>query len=108
VLGAVQAYDREHDIELVRTVQTWMERDRQNALAAQALQLHPNALAYRLLVSRRSVAGTSNRRRICRNSGWLCGRSDTLTSTLLPGATSESSVSNRETRCIFAELLICR
>jgi purine catabolism regulator len=48
VLGAAQAYDREHDIELVRTVQTWLERDRHNAATAQALHLHPNTLAYRL------------------------------------------------------------
>jgi PucR family transcriptional regulator, purine catabolism regulatory protein len=48
VLGAAQAYDRDHDIELVRTVQIWMERDRQNAAVAQALHLHANTLAYRL------------------------------------------------------------
>jgi purine catabolism regulator len=64
VLGAVQAYDREHDIELVRTVQTWMERDRQNTLAAQALHLHPNTLAYRLRrfeeVSGRDLRSTSD------------------------------------------------
>jgi PucR family transcriptional regulator, purine catabolism regulatory protein len=48
VLGAVQAYDREHGSELVRTVQTWLERDRQGGPAAAALQIHPNTLAYRL------------------------------------------------------------
>lgn len=64
VLGAVQAYDREHDIQLVRTVQTWMERDRQNTNAAQALHLHPNTLAYRLRrfeeVSGRDLRSTSD------------------------------------------------
>lgn len=48
VLGAAQAYDREHDIGLVSTVQTWMERDRQNAVVAKALHLHANTLSYRL------------------------------------------------------------
>ncbi len=48
VLGPVLDYDREHDIDLLRTVQTWMERDRQNTTAAQVLHLHPNTLAYRL------------------------------------------------------------
>jgi len=48
VLGAAQAYDREHDIDLVTTVQIWMERDRRNAVAARALHLHPNTLSYRL------------------------------------------------------------
>jgi purine catabolism regulatory family protein/PucR-like helix-turn-helix protein len=64
VLGAVQAYDRDHGIELVRTVQTWMERDRQNAVTAQALHLHPNTLAYRLRrfeeVSGRDLRSTSD------------------------------------------------
>jgi purine catabolism regulator len=44
VLGAAQAYDAEHDGELVRTVQTWLERERQTAPAATALHIHPNTL----------------------------------------------------------------
>jgi purine catabolism regulator len=48
VLGAAQAYDRDHDISLVRTVQTWMERDRQSAEVARLLHIHANTLAYRL------------------------------------------------------------
>jgi purine catabolism regulator len=48
ILGAAQAYDRDHDIALVRTVQTWMERDRQSAVVAHLLHIHPNTLAYRL------------------------------------------------------------
>jgi purine catabolism regulator len=37
VLGAAQAYDREHESELVRTVQTWLERERQAGPAADDL-----------------------------------------------------------------------
>jgi purine catabolism regulator len=48
VLGAAQAYDRDHDIALVRTVQTWMERNRATAEVARVLHIHPNTLAYRL------------------------------------------------------------
>ncbi len=48
VLGPVLDYDREHGIDLLRTVQTWMERDRQNAIAAEVLHLHTNTLSYRL------------------------------------------------------------
>ncbi|GAA3633329.1 PucR family transcriptional regulator [Microlunatus ginsengisoli] len=48
VLGVVQAYDDEHDSDLVRTVQTWLERERQTAPTAEALHVHPNTLAYRL------------------------------------------------------------
>ena len=48
VLSAVQEYDVEHESELVRTVQTWLERERQSAATAEALHIHPNTLAYRL------------------------------------------------------------
>ncbi len=48
VLGSVQAYDAEHDSQLVRTVQSWLERERQTAPTATALHIHPNTLAYRL------------------------------------------------------------
>lgn len=48
VLGSVQLYDRGHDSELVRTVQTWLERERQNGPTADALHIHANTLTYRL------------------------------------------------------------
>src|SRR5215211_7247473 len=48
VLGSAQAYDRQHESELVRTVQTCLERERQAGPAAAALHIHPNTLAYRL------------------------------------------------------------
>jgi PucR family transcriptional regulator, purine catabolism regulatory protein len=64
VLGAAQAYDREHESELVRTVQTWLERERQAGPAAAALQIHPNTLAYRLRrfeeVSGRNLRSTAD------------------------------------------------
>ena len=64
VLGAAQEYDREHESELVRTVQTWLERERQAGPAAAALQIHPNTLAYRLRrfeeVSGRNLRSTAD------------------------------------------------
>lgn len=48
VLGGAQAYDAEHEGDLVRTVQTWLERERQTAPTAAVLHIHPNTLAYRL------------------------------------------------------------
>lgn len=64
VLGAAQAYDREHESDLVRTVQTWLERERQAGPAAAALHIHPNTLAYRLRrfeeVSGRNLRSTSD------------------------------------------------
>jgi PucR family transcriptional regulator, purine catabolism regulatory protein len=64
VLGAAQAYDREHESELVRTVQTWLERERQAGPAAAALRIHPNTLAYRLRrfeeVSGRNLRSTAD------------------------------------------------
>jgi purine catabolism regulator len=64
VLGAAQAYDADHDSDLVRTVQTWLERERQTAPAAAALHIHPNTLAYRLRrfeeVSGRNLRSTAD------------------------------------------------
>ena len=64
VLGAAQAYDAEHDSDLVRTVQTWLERERQTAPTAAALHIHPNTLAYRLRrfedVSGRNLRSTAD------------------------------------------------
>lgn len=64
VLGRVQAYDHDHDSELVRTVQTWMERERLHTAAAEALHIHANTLAYRLRrfeeISGRSLRSTAD------------------------------------------------
>lgn len=64
MLGAAQAYDRERESELVRTVQTWLERERQAGPVAAALQIHPNTLAYRLRrfeeVSGRNLRSTAD------------------------------------------------
>jgi len=48
VLGAAIVYDLEHKADLVSSVRTWLERDRHTETAAQALQVHPNTLTYRL------------------------------------------------------------
>lgn len=48
VLGAARDYDATHRSQLVRTVRTWMERDRHAEAVAFALGIHPNTLAYRL------------------------------------------------------------
>ena len=64
VLGAARAYDAEHDSEMVRTVQAWLERERQTAPTAAALHIHPNTLAYRLRrfeeVSGRNLRSTAD------------------------------------------------
>ncbi|MBB6375026.1 purine catabolism regulator [Pseudonocardia eucalypti] len=48
VLGPATRYDAEHRTELVRTVRTWLERDRRGEDAARELHIHPNTLSYRL------------------------------------------------------------
>jgi purine catabolism regulator len=48
VLGAVLRYDAKHGGALVVSTLTWLECDRSSEKAAQALQVHPNTLAYRL------------------------------------------------------------
>ncbi|HEY5847659.1 MAG TPA: PucR family transcriptional regulator ligand-binding domain-containing protein [Microlunatus sp.] len=64
VLGAAQAYDRDHDSDLVRTVQTWLERERQNGPTADVLHIHANTLAYRLRrfeeISHRNLRSTAD------------------------------------------------
>lgn len=48
VLGEVLRYDAAHDSALLASARTWMERDRRTDLAAAALHVHANTLAYRL------------------------------------------------------------
>jgi purine catabolism regulator len=48
VLGASIAYDTTHHGDLVMTVQTWLEHDRQTEPTALALNIHPNTLMYRV------------------------------------------------------------
>ncbi|MGH3273173.1 MAG: PucR family transcriptional regulator [Streptosporangiaceae bacterium] len=49
VLGPALDYDAQRDgSELIRTVRTWLERDRRSEETARALHVHPNTLAYRL------------------------------------------------------------
>jgi purine catabolism regulator len=48
VLGEAIRYDRDHGSDLVDSVRTWMERDRQTDAAARGLGIHPNTLTYRL------------------------------------------------------------
>jgi hypothetical protein len=79
VLGAAQAYDREHESDLVRTVQTWLELERQAGSAATALTSTPTPLRTGCDGSRRSAVATSARPPTSPNSGWPCGRSGTWT-----------------------------
>jgi len=48
VLGSLEAYDRQNHSELVRTLETFFHCNANQQLAAQALRLHRNTLAYRL------------------------------------------------------------
>jgi PucR family transcriptional regulator, purine catabolism regulatory protein len=48
VLGAAIRYDRDHGSDLVVSVRTWMEHDRQTDAAARGLGIHANTLTYRL------------------------------------------------------------
>ncbi|GAA2408386.1 hypothetical protein GCM10010420_40890 [Streptomyces glaucosporus] len=47
VLGEALRYDAAHGPRLVRSVRTWLERDRRTDEAA-ALHVHPSTLSYRL------------------------------------------------------------
>jgi PucR C-terminal helix-turn-helix domain len=62
VLRAVIEYDDTHSGDLVPTVRTWLEHDRQTDRAAQALHIHPNTLLYRVRrfeqITGRSLAST--------------------------------------------------
>jgi PucR family transcriptional regulator, purine catabolism regulatory protein len=62
VLRAVIDYDDAHGGDLLPTIRTWLEHDRQTDKAAQALHIHPNTLLYRVRrfeqISGRSLAST--------------------------------------------------
>ena len=62
VLRAVIDYDDAHGGDLVPTIRTWLEHDRQTDRAAQALHIHPNTLLYRVRrfeqITGRSLAST--------------------------------------------------
>ena len=62
VLGAVIEYDDAHGGDLLPTIRTWLEHDRQTDRAAQALHIHPNTLLYRVRrfeqITGRSLAST--------------------------------------------------
>jgi len=48
VLRAAIDYDAAHGGELLPTIRTWLEHDRQTDKAAKALHIHPNTLLYRV------------------------------------------------------------
>jgi purine catabolism regulator len=48
VLRPVIDYDEAHGGDLLVTIRTWLEHDRQTDKAAQALHIHPNTLLYRV------------------------------------------------------------
>lgn len=48
VLRPVIDYDKAHGGDLLPTIRTWLEHDRQTDKAAQALHIHPNTLLYRV------------------------------------------------------------
>ena len=48
VLRAVMDYDDAHGGDLLPTIRTWLEHDRETHKAAQALHIHPNTLLYRV------------------------------------------------------------
>jgi PucR family transcriptional regulator, purine catabolism regulatory protein len=62
VLRAVIDYDDAHSGDLLPSVRTWLEHDRQTEMAAQALHIHPNTLLYRVRrfeqITGRSLAST--------------------------------------------------
>jgi purine catabolism regulator len=62
VLRAVIDYDDAHGGDLLPTIRTWLEHDRQTDRAAQALHIHPNTLLYRVRrfeqITGRSLAST--------------------------------------------------
>jgi PucR family transcriptional regulator, purine catabolism regulatory protein len=62
VLGAVTGYDDAHGGDLLPTIRTWLEHDRQTDKAAGALHIHPNTLLYRVRrfeqITGRSLAST--------------------------------------------------
>ena len=48
LLRPVIDYDQAHGGDLLATIRTWLEHDRQTDKAAQALHIHPNTLLYRV------------------------------------------------------------
>ena len=62
VLRAVRDYDDAHGGDLLPTIRTWLEHDRETHKAAQALHIHPNTLLYRVRrfeqITGRSLAST--------------------------------------------------
>ena len=62
VLRAVIDYDDTHSGDLLPTIRTWLEHDRQTDKAAKALHIHPNTLLYRVRrfeqITGRSLAST--------------------------------------------------
>jgi purine catabolism regulator len=62
VLRAVIDYDDAHSGDLLPSVRTWLEHDRQTDKAAGALHIHPNTLLYRVRrfeqITGRSLAST--------------------------------------------------
>ena len=62
VLRAVADYDDAHGGDLLPTIRTWLEHDRQTDKAAEALHIHPNTLLYRVRrfeqITGRSLAST--------------------------------------------------
>lgn len=62
VLGPVLDYDTAHAGDLLLSVRTWLERDRNTDSAAKALNIHPNTLLYRIRrfeeISGRSLSST--------------------------------------------------
>jgi PucR family transcriptional regulator, purine catabolism regulatory protein len=62
--GAAATYDDEHGSDLVSTLRTWMEQQRDTAQTAKALGIHPNTVTYRLRcfeqLSGRDLSSTSD------------------------------------------------
>jgi PucR family transcriptional regulator, purine catabolism regulatory protein len=62
VLRPVIDYDDAHGGDLLPTIRTWLEHDRQTDKAAEALHIHPNTLLYRVRrfeqITGRSLAST--------------------------------------------------
>ncbi len=48
ILGPLLAYDREHEAELVRTLQVYLETDRSPTVTAERLYLHKQTVSYRI------------------------------------------------------------
>ncbi len=95
VLGPVLDYDAAHAGDLLLSVRTWLERDRNTESAAKALNIHPNTLLYRVRrfeeISGRSLSSTEALTEI-----WLALR--TTASALEDVQLTPGSLVNSETR----------